>query len=379
MNSTLFRRTRSRLLSAIAIACAVSVTATSASLADPSEPSQVTTQELLSDALVAVGETEGNLVEPTLNSEVLEFGTDEGAVFVQATEEGKSLVVGAENAEQEFSFGLPIKSAPNDAQMLEDGTAVFSDDEIDLALQTHDDGAIRAQTIIHDADAPHEFRYELGLPEGSFAEIAEDGGVDVFQSFPDENETVLTSRFEPAWAVDASGETVKTWYELHDGDLVQKVDIGEDHDYPVVADPFWIPAIIVAIRVTSIVIKVGSKTVKYAKAPASRVVNALSSFKTLSYRTGSHTFKLDKSGMKHILQRHHPKYWDGSSKSSQTFFNPKMSVNDVRNLVHGAMKQNQSKLKSGGTNKRIQLEGTYNNVKYKMVIDRGRVVQFYPR
>lgn len=43
------------------------------------------------------------------------------------------------------------------------------------------------------------------------------------------------------------------------------------------------------------------------------------------------------------------------------------------------MKQNQSKLKSGGTNKRIQLEGTYNNVKYKMVIDRGRVVQFYPR
>lgn len=60
MNSTLFRRTRSRLLSAIAIACAVSVTATSASLADPSEPSQVTTQELLSDALVAVGEAEGN-------------------------------------------------------------------------------------------------------------------------------------------------------------------------------------------------------------------------------------------------------------------------------------------------------------------------------
>ena len=90
-------------------------------------------------------------------------------------------------------------------------------------------------------------------------------------------------------------------------------------------------------------------------------------------------FKLDKSGMKHILKRHHPKYWDGSSKISQTFFNPKMSVGDVRKLVHGAMKQNQSKLKKGGTNKRIQLEGTYTNVKYKVVIDKGRVVPFYPR
>ena len=43
------------------------------------------------------------------------------------------------------------------------------------------------------------------------------------------------------------------------------------------------------------------------------------------------------------------------------------------------MKQNQSKLKSSGNNARIELVGTYNNVKYKMVIDRGRVVQFYPR
>jgi hypothetical protein len=32
-----------------------------------------------------------------------------------------------------------------------------------------------------------------------------------------------------------------------------------------------------------------------------------------------------------------------------------------------------------GTNARIELNGTYNNVNYKMVIDNGRVVQFYPR
>lgn len=83
--------------------------------------------------------------------------------------------------------------------------------------------------------------------------------------------------------------------------------------------------------------------------------------------------------MKHILERHHPQYWNGTTKSQQTFFNPSMSVNDVRNLVHGAMKQWPNTLKSRGTNSRIELSGTYNNVKYKLVIDKGRVVQFYPR
>lgn len=360
------------------------MTASGAALAAPSTPELGKSKQgqvgtLLAGALEAVGESKGSLVDPSLSVGNLEFETDGGTVRVQEPEQKQSLVVGSANLGQNVGFSLPIEATAADAEILDDGTALFSDEYVDLALQAHQDGAVRAQTIIRDEASPREFGYELDLPAGAFAEVAEDGGVDVFQTFPDETESVLTSRFEPAWAVDANGAAVKTRYELRDGTLVQLVDHGKENAYPVVADPFWIPAIILIIRATSIVIKVGSKTVKYSKAPASRVVNALSSYKTLSFRTGSHTFKLDKSAMKHILKRHHPKYWDGSSKGGQTFFNPNMSVNNVRSLVHGALKQYPSTLKSNGTNSRISLQGIYNNVKYKMVIDKGRVVQFYPR
>lgn len=82
--------------------------------------------------------------------------------------------------------------------------------------------------------------------------------------------------------------------------------------------------------------------------------------------------------MKHILQRHHPKYWNGSKTDKQTFFNPNMSVNDVKNLAHGALKQGRNKLAKNGM-KSTRWEGTYNGIKYKITVDKGRVVQLYPR
>ncbi|WP_410864226.1 hypothetical protein [Peribacillus sp. SIMBA_075] len=56
------------------------------------------------------------------------------------------------------------------------------------------------------------------------------------------------------------------------------------------------------------VIKYGKKVFK--KAPTSKVTNALAKYSTGTYKTGSHTFKLTKTDMKHMLTRHHPKYWD---------------------------------------------------------------------
>lgn len=377
------RRSKSRLLVALAIACTVSVTAASASLADPAKPidtetSAAASEIVLAEALAAAGQENGELTEPVLNDGILEFSTDGGDIVIKDSGAGEQLVVEAPSLIQAFSLGLPTESSTEDVTVLDDGTALFPGDDVDLAVQTQDDGAIRAQTIIDDSSASREFRYDLDLPEGAFAEISDDGGVDIFETLPGEKETILTSRFEPAWAVDANGEAVKTWYKIEDGALVQVVDHTDEHAYPVVADPFWIPAIIIAIRVGTIIVKVGSRTVKYTKAPASRVVNALSSFKSLSYRAGSHSFKLDKAGMKHILQRHHPKYWNGSKTDKQTFFNPNMSVNDVKNLAHGALKQGRNKLAKNGM-KSTRWEGTYNGIKYKITVDKGRVVQLYPR
>ncbi|WP_273575234.1 hypothetical protein [Xenorhabdus anantnagensis] len=51
-----------------------------------------------------------------------------------------------------------------------------------------------------------------------------------------------------------------------------------------------------------------------------RVVNQLRSFQGKIYHFGNQTFKLDRKGLKHILERHHPCFWDGSIKDTQSFF-----------------------------------------------------------
>lgn len=125
------------------------------------------------------------------------------------------------------------------------------------------------------------------------------------------------------------------------------------------------------------VIKYGSKVFK--KAPKSKVTNALANYKTLSYKTGSHTFKLTKTDMKHMLERHHPKYWDGSVKKDQTFYNPDLSVNDVKNIAHTIAKNKKSTLSKKETNSTFQVEGKVNGVEYVMGITKGHIKQLYPK
>ncbi|MCD9612159.1 RHS repeat domain-containing protein [Tenacibaculum maritimum] len=56
--------------------------------------------------------------------------------------------------------------------------------------------------------------------------------------------------------------------------------------------------------------------------------SVLKGFKTMDF--GGGILKLNKSGLKHILERHHPKYWSGSIKKSQSFFK---KGDDVINLL----------------------------------------------
>ncbi|WP_236346616.1 hypothetical protein [Paenibacillus plantiphilus] len=60
--------------------------------------------------------------------------------------------------------------------------------------------------------------------------------------------------------------------------------------------------------------------------------------------------------MKHILERHHhPKYWDGSIKDDQSFFDANMSMDDISNAIKSVMQQNREILSSKGTKGSIKL------------------------
>jgi len=109
-----------------------------------------------------------------------------------------------------------------------------------------------------------------------------------------------------------------------------------------------------------------------------KVTNILKDFDGRYFSFGDKRILLDKSGMKHVLVRHHPEYWDGSIKRAQNYFDNNMDVNDVENAIQSVLYQNRDKILSRNSNSMYQIKGTYNGTEYTLGINRDRVAQFYP-
>ncbi|MFV0460785.1 MAG: Hint domain-containing protein [Actinomycetales bacterium] len=106
-------------------------------------------------------------------------------------------------------------------------------------------------------------------------------------------------------------------------------------------------------------------------------LTALRGWSSSRFQFGNAQFQLDKSGMSHILQRHHPSYWDGSAKASQTFFDESMSIADVESAIGVVARGNRSELIRIGAGTG-QVQGSVNGVNYVLGVSRGRIGQFYP-
>ncbi|MEV5509361.1 DUF6531 domain-containing protein [Streptomyces orinoci] len=105
---------------------------------------------------------------------------------------------------------------------------------------------------------------------------------------------------------------------------------------------------------------------------------ALRGWRNQELQMGPHSVLLDKKGMKHFLDRHHPTYWDGSVKASQTFFDRTMTVEDLKNAVREVLKQNREEIVRRGVRGMYQVEGEVDGVRYTLGINKGRIGQFYP-
>ncbi|WP_253287538.1 hypothetical protein [Clostridium bornimense] len=115
------------------------------------------------------------------------------------------------------------------------------------------------------------------------------------------------------------------------------------------------------------------------KANPQKVINALKDFISVKWNFGNQNFLLDKKGMKHILERHHPEYWNGTIKNTQTFLDKSMTIEDISNYIGDIMKQNRNILIEKGTVGMYQIEGTINNVTYVVGFKNGRIGQFYKK
>lgn len=116
--------------------------------------------------------------------------------------------------------------------------------KIDIDAYRQADLAIRAkqsgfQTLIHirGPQAPTRYEFDIPVPLGGKLNLAKDGGVEVLDAFG-----LTVGYLQPPWAKDARGVAVPTRYLVEGNRVIQTVN-HHGAVYPVVADPWIIPAI----------------------------------------------------------------------------------------------------------------------------------------
>lgn len=118
-------------------------------------------------------------------------------------------------------------------------------DDANVKLFTHeaeDRSLFAALLVIDNHEAPTEYRFENAVPEGHTAKAHPDGSVSFIDMDGNESGGIAAP-----WALDANSEEVPTRYALDGTTLVQTVD-HEGAAYPVVADPAWLVAVYVAVK-----------------------------------------------------------------------------------------------------------------------------------
>lgn len=110
---------------------------------------------------------------------------------------------------------------------------------------------------------------------------------------------------------------------------------------------------------------------------------ALVNFTTQTIKVGTKEVSITKDRMEHILTRHHPQYWDGSTASSkeQSFFDPDMTINDIKDIIASGVRDSKNEIESNlKKNKDSEIYTTVNKVKYKIVVSNaGKIRTCFPQ
>ena len=81
--------------------------------------------------------------------------------------------------------------------------------------------------------------------------------------------------------------------------------------------------------------------------------------------------------MKHILERHHPAFWAGETKPTQTFLALKTSVKGIEYTIQEVIAQNRDALSNITALPKKQIEGVIDGVRYVVGFTKGKINQFY--
>lgn len=134
-------------------------------------------------------------------------------------------------------IGLPEELDLLPPESASDGTIVYpaADEGASAVVQMLDNGSMRVHTIIGGADDPAQFTYSFG--PGVKPVPGDDGTIELVTVVDDA--VIGVGHLGQAWAADADGADVDTWYEIADQKVVQHVQAEQSTIFPVVADPLF--------------------------------------------------------------------------------------------------------------------------------------------
>lgn len=134
--------------------------------------------------------------------------------------------------------GLPYADRASDASSVSQGIVSYDNKNGSSTIPVaKNDGSLQMVTKIDNRDAPTEYKYVMGLPQGAKLVHQEDGSVLIL----DGGGKMISAVSKP-WAVDAQGTSVDTKYVLQGNELIQVIShTSQDYKYPIVADP-WLGA-----------------------------------------------------------------------------------------------------------------------------------------
>jgi toxin YxiD len=81
--------------------------------------------------------------------------------------------------------------------------------------------------------------------------------------------------------------------------------------------------------------------------------------------------------MRHILSRHHPRYYSTPATRIQTFLHPSLGPDDITRIVTRVLAENTELIARRGG--RGQFEAAVDGITYVVAVGEGRVRQLYPR
>lgn len=198
--------------------------------------------------LISISDTLAN----SPNVESVLFGEEDESGIVIPDDAGNAITL--PTVDGDLSLSIPVKQGAEYEALGNGDVVVKGDDEYTnliiqdftpVELQEQMDG-LRIVAILDSPEADPLLEFDFDLPQTAQGTLHEDGTVEISNQDGD-----LLGAIGPAWAVDAEGKSVPTWYEYEQGHVYQYVDhLSGDYAYPIAADPaFLVPLLATGGRI----------------------------------------------------------------------------------------------------------------------------------